>query len=117
MLFPGEGGVIPFKEVLRRQRLVLQGSDSNLNKFVPKVITECCKRLRVLLGKEAPEKAHFEDNVLINEEGERMEAQVDSPVKKFGDETESEVSIRGWRKNMEIGAGLVTDSERGPIVE
>lgn len=38
------------KGILRRQRLILQGKDADEHKHIPKLVSECVNRLRVLTG-------------------------------------------------------------------
>lgn len=49
-LFPTEGEEL--KSILKKQRVVLQGTDSNEHKHLPKLLSECLRRLRVLLGSQ-----------------------------------------------------------------
>jgi len=49
MLYPHLGSSESLLDILKKQRLILQGEDANVHKYVPKVLTECVDRLRELL--------------------------------------------------------------------
>lgn len=51
-------------EVLKRQRIILQGNDSDIHKHLPKVINESLIRLKELLGQSRVEAVSDEDSIL-----------------------------------------------------
>ena len=61
-LFPTHG--ISMHEVLKRQRIILQGNDSDIHKHLPKVINESLIRLKELLGQSRVEAVSDEDSIL-----------------------------------------------------
>ncbi len=72
MLYPpNDVKVFELDQILKNQRVVLQGKDNQINRYVPKVLKECVNRLMQLLHVDPGESTDFnpkaidlEDSVL-----------------------------------------------------
>ena len=74
--------------ILKKQKLILQGSDADNNKHWPKVIYECYMRLKILLGKEDENNidVHSMGSPIkqINYNSENLEDSILLPVEYLG---------------------------------
>ena len=51
--------LFPVSDILRNQRVILQGKDQQVNRFVPKLLQECTYRLLLLLNVETGQSTDF----------------------------------------------------------
>ena len=105
------------RTILQNQKQILQGSDADKNRHLPKVLNECLSTLRSILGINVPTNNN-EDSILgpvVQTKGDHDET---SPIKQFPSQDEMNgISIkRESILDSEIGQGLVKEDngECGP---
>ena len=78
-MFPPKQRLTTIHEIIKRQRIILQGEDADRHKYIPKVFNECLLKLKVLLQGTPEEANKNEDSTLIPLE----DIDIERPVTKF----------------------------------
>ena len=94
MLYPTQNQSL--SSIIQKQRIILQGKDADRHKHLPKVLTECIKRLKALINEnetinllDSPEADGLqEDNVIMKDTQDKEDNKDLSPVREFPSEAQ-----------------------------